>query len=259
MTTCPRVDKRHEVQSVSKALEVLCCFSVDKSEWGITELAAYLGICKSAAHRILITCERYQFVIRTDDHRYRLGPRALELGNTYRFDRRLLWKAEPILRRLADETGSIAHLGELDGREVRELTRSAGPGAILFTPRPQFRSLAHTSGMGKVLLAFGGEELIRSFIGPRTTLTRLTRQTIVKPEHLRTELQKVREQGYAISDQESVLSCRCVAVPVRLRTQAPVAALSISSTQEKLNDTTIPVLLDRLRFASRAIGLEMTE
>src|SRR5215831_14796580 len=98
------------VQSVSKALELLCCFSSDRPEWGVTEIADYLGMYKSAVHRILATCEQYHFVVRTPDRRYRLGNRAVELGNIYRFDRRLLWKAEPVLRRLADETNSIAHL-----------------------------------------------------------------------------------------------------------------------------------------------------
>src|SRR5947207_10660870 len=95
------------VQSVSKALELLCCFSADKLEWGVTEISEYLGLCKSAAHRILTTCEQYHFVIRTPDRRYRLGSRALELGNICRFDRRLLSKAEPVLRRLAEETNSM--------------------------------------------------------------------------------------------------------------------------------------------------------
>ena len=80
----------HHVQSVSKALELLCCFSSDHPEWGVTEIADYLGMYKSAVHRILATCEQYHFVVRTPERRYRLGNRAVELGNIYRFDRRLL-------------------------------------------------------------------------------------------------------------------------------------------------------------------------
>src|SRR3954451_24244101 len=91
MSTYLNTEPRSQgIRAVSKALELLCCFSSDHPEWGVTEVASYLGLCKSAAYRILATCEEYHFVVRTPTHRYRLGKRALELGNIYRFDHRLL-------------------------------------------------------------------------------------------------------------------------------------------------------------------------
>ncbi len=252
-------DVNHQVQSVSKALELLCCFSSDHPEWGITEIADYLGLCKSAVHRILATCQHYHFVVRTPERRYRLGHRALELGNIYRFDRRLLWKAEPVLRRLADETNSVAHLGEMDGREVLELARSAGPDAITFTKSPCFRMPGHATGMGKILLAFGGGTAFRDFVGPYQSFKRFTPRTIVSPEELKRELDSVVEQGYAVSDQECVLNCRCIAVPVRIRRERTVAALSISNTPEKFSDCAIPRLLSKLFTAAETIGREILD
>jgi len=225
------------VQSIKKALDVLCCFTTDHPEWGVTELASYLGLCKSAVHRILTTCEQFQFVARTPDHRYRLGHRAVELGNVYRFDRGLLCNVEPVLRHLAEETDSIAHLGELDGREVLELARGAGPNAITFTRTPCFRGPAHATAMGKVLLAFGGGHAFRHYVGPYRVLKRLTRYTVTSPDDLRRELEAIAEQGYAVSDQESVLNCCCIAVPVSNRCKQAVAALSISSTPENFCDS----------------------
>ncbi len=247
------------VQSVSKALELLCCFSSDRPEWGVTEIADYLGMYKSAVHRILATCEQYHFVVRTRDRRYRLGNRAVELGNIYRFDRRLLSKAEPILRRLADETNSIAHLAELDGREVLELARSAGPDAVLLTPSPRFRGPAHATGTGKVLLAFGGEETFRDFVGSYRHFKRFTPYTIVSPEELKRELATVAEQGYAISDQECVLNCRCLAVPVRKQRERAVAALSISNTPAKFPAEATSWLLSKLFAAAEMIGREILD
>jgi DNA-binding IclR family transcriptional regulator len=247
------------VQSVSKALELLCCFSADHPEWGVTEIAGYLGLCKSAAHRILATCEQFHFVTRTPDRRYRLGNRALELGNIYRFDRRMLWKAEPVLRRLADETNSIAHLGELDGRDVLELARSAGPDAVIMTKSPRFRGPAHATGMGKILLAFGGEQAFRDFVGPFQTFKRFTPRTITSPEDLWHNLEKVSEEGYAVSDQECVPNCRCIAVPVKNRRQKTVAALSISSTPDKFTEAAMPRLLSKLFSASEIITRETSD
>lgn len=249
----------HGIQSVSKALDLLCCFSPDHPEWGVTEIAVHLGLCKSAAHRILVTCEEYHFVVRTPSHRYRLGTRVLELGNVYRFDRRMLWKAEPLLRQLADQTGSVAHIAELDSRDVLELLRSAGPGAVVFTPSPRLRGPAHATAMGKILLAFAEEEAFSHFVGPYRTFPRFTPRTIVTPEALKKELELVASQGYAISDQETVLGCRCVAVPIRSRRRNVVAALSVSNTAEKFSDGEIPMLLARLFASAKAIGREILD
>ncbi|HUS08666.1 MAG TPA: IclR family transcriptional regulator [Bryobacteraceae bacterium] len=247
------------IQSVSKPFELLCCFSPDDPEWGVTELAEYLGLCKSAVHRILATCEQYHVVVRTASRRYRLGTRVLEMGNTYRFHRRLLWKAEPTIRRLADETASIAHMGELDGRDVLELMRSSGPGAIMFTRTPRLRASAHTTAMGKVLLALGGEQVFHDFVGRSTTLKCMTPYTIDKPDVLRRNLQAVAEQGYALSDQESDLGCRCLAVPVRMRGREVVAALSVSNTAAKFCEREIPSVLRKLFAAAEIIGRDVPD
>lgn len=247
------------IQSVSKALELLCCFAPDHPEWGITEMADYLGLCKSAVHRILATCEEYHFVTRTTSRRYRLGSRALELGNVYRFDRRLLWKAEPELRQLADQTGCVAHIGELDGRDVLELLRSSGPGAIIFSKTPRLRAPAHATAMGKVLLAFGGEQTFNNFVGPFRNLKRLTSHTIDKPEALRQELYSVAEQGYAISDQEAASGCRCIGVPIRSRNRTVVAALSVSGTTARFCDGELHSVLAKLFTAAEMIGRELLD
>lgn len=246
----------HGVQSVSKALDLLCCFSADHPEWGVTEIAEYLGICKSAAHRILATFEQFQFVVRTPSRRYRLGRRALELGNIYRFERRLLWKAEPVMRRLADSTQSIAHLADLDGREVLELMRCAGPNSTTFTSSPQFRAPVHATALGKVLLAIRGEYALQQYAGRMRTLKRFTPYTIVTLEDLRRELAIVRGQGHAVSDQECVLGCRCLGVPVRNRMGNVVAALSVSSTIERFSEADMPRVLSELRAAAEKIGRE---
>jgi len=259
MASAVRVTPANQgVQSVSKALDLLCCFSADRPEWGVTEISEYLGLCKSAVHRILATCEQYHFVIRTPERRYRLGSRALEMGNIYRFDRSMLWKAEPVLHQLADETNSIAHLGELDGREVLELARSAGPNAFILTSSPRFRGPAHATGMGKVLLAFGGEQVFRDFVGPFKTFKRITPKTITSPEDLKHELEIVAERGYALSDQENVLNCRCLAVPVRNRHRQTVAALSISSTPDKFHEQAIPRLVTKLFGAAESIQRQIS-
>ena len=241
------------VEAVSNALDLLCCFSSDHPEWGVTEMAKYLGLSKAAVHRILITCEYYGIMEKTSQRRYRLGPRVLELGNVYRFDRRFIEKAEPAMRQLAEQTQSTVHLGVLEGRDVLELHRSSVAKAVRFTASPRFRMSVHATGLGKVLLANGSPELFDQVIGDRQFLKQFTAFTITRPDKLKRELETVLSQGYAVADQEATLGCRCLAAPIRNRMGLIPAAISISNTVEKLSGSQGTCFLNRLFDAAEAI------
>lgn len=87
-------------------------------------------------------------------------------------------------------------------------------------------------------------------------LKRLTPCTIVSPEDLQPVLEAVAEQGYAISDQECMLNCRCIVVPVRNARQKAVAAVRISSTLENFCEKKMRRLLTKLLTTAEMIGRE---
>ncbi len=93
-TAVESIARAKGVQSAARVLDVLSCFTTDHLEWGVSEIAAYLGLVKSAAHRFLQTLEQAGYVDRTSRHRYRLGVRALEMGKVYRFQTLLLQAAD---------------------------------------------------------------------------------------------------------------------------------------------------------------------
>jgi DNA-binding IclR family transcriptional regulator len=248
------VFRENSLSSVLKAFELLCCFTTQQPEWGVTELADYLGMSKSAVHRILVTCEQFKFVERTTDRRYRIGVRALELGNVYRFDRRMLTGADIALRRLADSTNSLAHLAELDGREIVELMQFSGEHAVRFNSRPILRASAHATATGKVLLANSPQETLDKILGKQRKLKQYTPYTIVDPPTLRLELKEIAAQGWAFSNQESTLGCCCLAVPLRNRVGRVVASISISNTCDVFNSASLAKYLGRLFLTAESIG-----
>lgn len=241
--------------SIERALEVLCCFSSERPEWGCTEIAEHLGLYKSTVHRFLATFEQAGLVERTATKRYRLGIRALELGNTFRAHQKLLEAAERPLRNLAEATDCITRLVQMDGRECLVMLRVAGAHPVVFTPYPMFRMGAHHTAAGKVLLASLDETGVNRYIGVRRTLKPLTPKTIVDPDELRCHLGRVAAQGYAVDDEESTRGQRCLAVPVHDRqTGATIAAISISGTSEKFSDEDIPHYVARLAETAKAIA-----
>lgn len=250
----PPSQRDTSLSSVMKALELLCCFTTERPEWGVTELAVYLGMSKSAVHRILATCEQFKFVERTEGRRYRLGLRTLELGNVYRFDHRVLTGAEHALRRLSDATKSLAHLAELDGNEIVELMQMSGTNCVRFNQVPILRAAAHATATGKVLLANSEPHVLERILGKQRRLKQYTPYTVLDPDVLREELKEVAAQGWAFSNQESTPGCCCIAVPLRNRLGRVVAAISISNTRDVFDGSSLPKYLGRLFVTAEAIG-----
>jgi DNA-binding IclR family transcriptional regulator len=249
----PAADRDPEVKSLIKALDLLCCFTTEHPEWGVTELAQYLGLYKSTAHRLLSTFEKMRFVERTPTRRYRLGIRTVELGHMFQLNDRLICASERGLRRLAEETQSITHLTKLDGRDTVELLRfSAVENGALPGSKAAVRREAHATAKGKIFLAYS-PEFFQRFVGRRQFFKKYTFLTIDTPEKLRQELAQIVKQGYAVDNQESRTTMRCIAVPVYMGGKL-AAAVSLSNTTENLPIEGIPLLLPRLLRLSKSIS-----
>jgi IclR family acetate operon transcriptional repressor len=101
------------------------------------------------------------------------------------------------------------------------------PSGLRMASRVGLRNPAHSSAVGKVLLAHFSEEELNNFTKEKGLLKR-TENTITDPGRLREHLSIVRAQGYAIDDEENEKGIRCVAAPIYNEVGKPVAAISIS-------------------------------
>lgn len=247
------------VQSGARVLDVLECFSTDHLEWGVSEIAEFLGLVKSAVHRFLKTLEEAGFVDRTPRHRYRLGVRALEIGNVYRFQASILQAADQPMRQLAERTGLAVHLAQFKLPDVLELLRAVGRSETCRKQPPVLRKPAHASAVGKVLLAAAGDSMVDRFIGLRRTLPRYTEFTIIRPEEFRAHLERVRREGFAVDHQESERSRYCLSVPIYGAHAQVVAALSISSSSIVLTGPERDHYLHQLRQTANSIQSELIQ
>lgn len=145
--------------------------------------------------------------------RYRLTPRVLELGFTYLHALQLPELAQPYLEQLRDETGASAHIGILDGQEVVYVARVAAKAVSAVQVTIGARLPAHATAMGKVLLAFlpleqQQERILDSDLQPYTQATKTMLTALNK------EIRTVREQGYAISQDEFEQGISSLAMPI---------------------------------------------
>jgi IclR family acetate operon transcriptional repressor len=142
--------------------------------------------------------------------------------------------ALPFLEELMQVSQETANLVMLEGNSAVYIEQVSPPSRILriFT-EPGNRIPLHSCGTGKILLAYQSPRLV-DFVIARTGLPRHTVSTITDPSQLKTELEKVREDGYAIDFEEQEEGVRCLAAPVFGPDGEVFAAMSISGPASRL-------------------------
>ena len=123
------------------------------------------------------------------------------------------------------------HLAILNQRDVvyiDKIESSQGGAGLKMASHIGLRVPAHATSVGKVLLADLGDKALDNLLG-REDLARLTDHTITRLSDLKDHLARVRDQGFAVDNEENEQGIRCVAAPIRNDTGRAVAAVSISS------------------------------
>lgn len=236
-------------QAIRRALAVLHAFADGDAEMSISELAEACHLSPSTTHRICRALMMEGFLQQNEANtRYSLGHAAVLLGQlaqrNYGLDRVLM-----LLEEVGEKTGESVNLGIRVGDVVMVLMRVESFHPLRFEQAPGTKVPLHASAMGKAFLAFSPDApVIIESLGP---LERFTPTTICDPEALLGELERIREQGYSIDDEEGIVGVRCVGVPVLDRRGASVAAVAVQVPAPRLPKSRraeiTPLMLDLAR------------
>jgi len=218
----------YRVVAVERALELLRVFAQDRAELTLAQMAERMGLHKSTVHRLALTLEKAGFLRRNPTNgAYSLGLKLLELGAVVLNSLELRTQARPHLERLRRDTGCTVHLGILDAGEVVYIDKIEGDTPVRIYSQVGRRAPAHCTGLGKALLAFQPASSVREMAATRG-LKRYTPETIVSVSDLMSELERVRERGYAVDMAEHEPLVHCVSAPVRDHNSEVIAAVSIT-------------------------------
>ncbi len=238
-------DVRTGTQAIERAVAVLDSFN-DAAELGVSDVAARVTLSVSTTHRIVRALCIAGFLDQdpaTD--RYSLGPRLAQLGQLV-WDRMGLGLARPLLEQLAASTGESVNLGVRRGADVLVLLWAESPQPLRFDQPPGSHVPIHTSAMGKALLAFGREpaDAVRQL--PK--LVSYTPRTISSRRLLVEELERIRERGWAMNDEERNVGVRAIGAPVVGADGVARAAISLQGPTVRLTpdrvDALVSVVLD---------------
>ena len=240
------------VQSVERALELLEALAEPGDGRGVSELGRATGLPVATIHRLLATMAAKGYV-RQDSasHKYLLGSHLIQLGEAA--TRHFASLAHPYLAELMEVSGETANLAVYENGHVAYVAQvsSRHHRVRMFTEVGR-RVLAHSSGVGKVVLAFRPRSEVEALLA-RTGLPQRTARTITEPARFLAELDAVARQGYAIDSGEEEVGVRCLAVPV-FGLGGSVAAMSVSAPEGRLQAGDIERILPEMLRISAALS-----
>ncbi|AOT68710.1 IclR family transcriptional regulator [Geosporobacter ferrireducens] len=231
---------KYPVQTLEKALEIIeVMYKEGVGGLGISELDNKLGIGKSTIHRILDTLMAYNYVEKcAESTKYRLSWKFFEIGNLIPQQRNLSNLNMEDLQELCNKYEETVNLGVRVDDSVVIISRIDPKSTLVANVPIGTREPLHATGMGKVILSeLSKEELIRIF--GDSPLKSCTPNTISSLDDLMIQLDKIREQGYSIDDEEFYPGLSCIAMPIRNYKREIVAAVSVSGPSMRLNFTKI--------------------
>jgi IclR family pca regulon transcriptional regulator len=248
---------RYFVQSLERGLAVMVALSARGRGQTLSEVARETGLPRAAVRRFLLTLEELGYV-RSEDRRFSLTPRVLELGYAYLSSLSLPEIVQPHLRSLVGRVDESCSLSVLDGNDIVYVAREPTRRIMSVTISIGTRFPAYATSMGRAILSGLPEPELRRFLAGAQLLP-LTSRTLTDPDKLVREISRVRRQGWALVDQELENGLRSIAAPVREPGGNVLAAVNVSThasrtTLEAVRGTLLPRLLETVAAIERDLA-----
>jgi IclR family pca regulon transcriptional regulator len=208
-----KLARRDFVASLETGLSVIEAFDASHARLTLSEVAERTRLTRASARRYLLTLAKLGYAD-YDGKRFSLDLRVLRLGYGLLSSAPLPRKAQPILDALTLATGESASVAVLDETSVVFMARAQSRQTFSATVGVGTRLPAFPLSTGRVLLAERSDGEVAMLLG-HGDVQAYTPKTLVDPAAILAEIRRVRERGWAMSDEEYERSLRSIAVPVR--------------------------------------------
>jgi len=243
--------------AVERAMAMLEAVAQEPEGLSNAEISRKLQIPKSSASYILRTLEKQGYLNRTPETgKYRVGLKVLSLSRGALSGIDVREVALPIMRHLMEKTHLTCHLAILDGSDAVYIEKVEPQGFIKMDTWVGRRMRVHATSVGKAMAAHISRERLEKILA-ESGMEKRTPKTITTLPRLLKDLEKVREQGYAVDDQENNMGARCVGAPIFSQDGSIEASLGLSGTINQVNAQTMPRILEHLKDAARHVSMQL--
>ncbi len=245
------------VKSLARALSLVEILAQTPGDHSLSEIARIARLPPSTAHRLLHSLQQLGYVVQNEATAcYALGEKIILLGRKAEQQRDIRKVARPCLEELAQVTNETVNLTTVVDNSVMQLDCVDSPNMLKVTWDSGQRFPIHASASGKVFLAYLPENE-RERILKSLEFKPFTKRTIVDINKSRSELESIRERGYALDDREREEGVRCVAAPIFNSNGSVIAAVSVSGPSLRLSLATLHELAHRVKDTALSISTSL--
>lgn len=179
------------------------------------DLADATDLPKATLHRLFQTLEAEGYLQREPDGRsYSVGLRSRQLAVATLSTMRVRTARLAVMRALAKDTGETCNVAIPDREAMVYLDRVETEWPLRVQFSVGTRVPLHCTASGKLYLSTLSDIRLSSFLR-NVELEPLAPNTFTDPEALRAEIEKIREQGFAVDDEEFLEGVVAFAMPLR--------------------------------------------
>lgn len=245
------------LQTVDRALSLLEILAHHREGLRPVDLAREMDLNKVTVHRLLSTLSQRGFIERDPSgQRWQLGLKMIELSSLRLNSLELKTEAQPILRRLVQQSGQAAHLAIRDRDEIVYIEKMETVYSMRLYSQIGKRSPVHSTALGKVLLSGLTDRELGDLLDS-TRLVGVTDKTLTDRQALRREIARVRRQGYALDRAENEAGVYCLAAPIFDYRGQIIAALSTAGDRKDYLKRPDHPLIEQVRQAAAEISRRM--
>lgn len=219
----------------------------------LAELTGRMGLTRSTTHRLANALVERGFLVFLPREGYQLGPKLLQLGFLAQSQADVVQIARPHLEALAAASEDVVHLGRLDHDSALYLDKIPGRRRVEISSRIGDRQPLTSTGLGKALLLDDAESNWRRLFD----IDQAAGTHSVDYDVWLARMKDYAAQGRAFDLEENEDQIRCVAAPVRDASGAIVAAISLSSAAQYMDDARMNALSDDVRDTARKISADL--
>jgi len=236
----------NRVKSVIKAMKIYEKLVNRGEPISLSVLSKKVGINISTVHRLLNTLLQLGYVEQDEKGYYCLGIRSYKMADIISESFDLKKIVRPYLVRIVEECNETTNLVIMEDYQVVYIDQVESNNMVRMFASVGIRGYAYCTGAGKVLLAYLPEEELEMYL-KKNEFKAFTENTIIEPDLLKEELEKIKKQGYALDLEEKEEGVRCVAAPIFSRDKKVVAAVSVSGpcsriSRQYLEEELIPLV-----------------
>ncbi|MFC2084356.1 IclR family transcriptional regulator [Bacteroidota bacterium] len=231
-----QLNSKYHVPNLERALDIFDLLSQNPQGLSSSEISGQLNFPRNSVFRIVSTLSNYGYLERDEELKlYKLSLKMLTIGMRALTDPPLVEKSLEVMHSLQNKYKETVPLGILrDGQGVI-IEEVVGTHLFRYVLEPGKLFQLHTAAPGKAILAYLPDDEREKLI-EKISFKVYTKRTIKNPAKLRSVLDEVRRQGYAVDHAEEIEGMHCLAAPIFNRHGYPVASIWITGPSMRIHE-----------------------